>query len=291
MEECAHKGPWVVQSAKRPTLGLGSGHDLMASWVQAPHRALCWHCGVCLGFSLSPSLCLPPTHTVSVSLKIDKLERKKERKRRKEGRRKKERKAPSWQSLPTFPSQPSLIASGYTSHIHTLRSPLLQKCPLRQEVLTPPSRAWQVPSRRPPRSLLPSPSFPAHISRPIRKQLRTRRKSESTKELTPTRATRPAPSFPLPPALLPRRSQRHVPASPVQSGPLSPCLSCHCAFAQEDSPLSRRPGRPSTRCSRPALASLLQEASPHPPGDAALLRPLQLFANIASGLLSMHVPQ
>ena len=55
------RGAWVVQVVKCLTLGFGSGHDLVASWVQAPHWALCWRCGVCLGFSFSLSS-LPHSH-------------------------------------------------------------------------------------------------------------------------------------------------------------------------------------------------------------------------------------
>ena len=52
---------------KRPTLGFGSGHDLIASWFPAPCRVLPWQCGACLGFSLSLSLGPCLTHAVSVS--------------------------------------------------------------------------------------------------------------------------------------------------------------------------------------------------------------------------------
>ena len=55
----------MAQSVERPTLGSGSGYDLMASWVRAPCQA-----GVCFGFSLS--LCPSPACAISVSLKINK---------------------------------------------------------------------------------------------------------------------------------------------------------------------------------------------------------------------------
>ena len=65
-------GAWVAPSVKRPTLGFSSGHDLTASWVQAPHWAQCWQHGACLGFSLSlslsPSLAALPPLVLSVSL-------------------------------------------------------------------------------------------------------------------------------------------------------------------------------------------------------------------------------
>ena len=42
-------------------------------WVWAPHWALYWQCGACLGFSLSFFLCPSPACTASVSLQINKL--------------------------------------------------------------------------------------------------------------------------------------------------------------------------------------------------------------------------
>ena len=68
-------GTWVAQLVKHLTLGFSSGHDLMASWVQASRRALSWHHRACLGFSLSLSLCPSPTCAISVSLKINKLKK------------------------------------------------------------------------------------------------------------------------------------------------------------------------------------------------------------------------
>ena len=63
------RGTWVAQSVKRPTLSLGSGHDLTVSWVRALHQALHWQCGACLGFSLSLSLSLcHPLLMLSLSL-------------------------------------------------------------------------------------------------------------------------------------------------------------------------------------------------------------------------------
>ena len=56
---------WLSQ-LKLLTLGSGSGHDLAVLWVQAPHQSLS------LLESLSLLLCPFPTHTVSVSLKINK---------------------------------------------------------------------------------------------------------------------------------------------------------------------------------------------------------------------------
>ena len=43
----------VAQFVKSLTLGFGLGHDLMASWVRAPHQALHRQHGDRLGFSLS----------------------------------------------------------------------------------------------------------------------------------------------------------------------------------------------------------------------------------------------
>ena len=69
---------WVAQSVKPRTLGFGSGHDLMVLWVW-PHDGLCADSGETVWDSLSPSLSAsPPTPcTVSVSLKINKLKKKK----------------------------------------------------------------------------------------------------------------------------------------------------------------------------------------------------------------------
>ena len=68
----------MAQSAKRLTLGFNSGRDLMVLWAQAPCWAMHWQCRAFLGFclSLSLSLCPSPTHTLSVSLKINKLEKR-----------------------------------------------------------------------------------------------------------------------------------------------------------------------------------------------------------------------
>ena len=61
----------MAQSVKYLTLGFDSGHDLTVLWVQAPCQSgntePAWD-------SLSLPLCapLPSTHTVSVSLKINK---------------------------------------------------------------------------------------------------------------------------------------------------------------------------------------------------------------------------
>ena len=51
--------------AERLALDFGSGHDLSVAWVWAPHWALCWQLGACLGFSLALSLCPSPTQTAS----------------------------------------------------------------------------------------------------------------------------------------------------------------------------------------------------------------------------------
>ena len=48
-----------------------------SAWVGAPRRALHWQREACLGFSLSPSLCLSPTHAVSVSLSQKWINKKK----------------------------------------------------------------------------------------------------------------------------------------------------------------------------------------------------------------------
>ena len=64
------RGAWVVPSVECPTLGFGSGHDLMACELE-PHIGLCAdRSGACLGFSLSISPCL------SLFLKINKFKKK-----------------------------------------------------------------------------------------------------------------------------------------------------------------------------------------------------------------------
>ena len=50
-------GAWVAQLVKLRTLDFGSGHDVTVCRFEPHNRALCWQCrGVCLGFSLCPSL-------------------------------------------------------------------------------------------------------------------------------------------------------------------------------------------------------------------------------------------
>ena len=61
-------GAWVAPSVKRPPLGVRSGLDLTASWVQALSRILRWQRKACLGFSPSPSFSAPPLHALSLSL-------------------------------------------------------------------------------------------------------------------------------------------------------------------------------------------------------------------------------
>ena len=63
----------MAQAVEHPTLGFGSGHDLMASWDQAPHQAPCAGSAKPAWDSLSLSLCPSPTCVVSVSLKISKF--------------------------------------------------------------------------------------------------------------------------------------------------------------------------------------------------------------------------
>ena len=58
-----NRGAWVAQLIKRLTFGFSLGTDFAVSWVRAPHRALCWQPGACLGFSLSLPLCPSPTRT------------------------------------------------------------------------------------------------------------------------------------------------------------------------------------------------------------------------------------
>ena len=55
-------GAWVVQSVERPTLDLGSGHDLTVHEIEP-------QVGAYLRFSLSLSLCPSPAHAFSLSQK------------------------------------------------------------------------------------------------------------------------------------------------------------------------------------------------------------------------------
>ena len=48
-------GAWVAQLVEYLTLGFSSDHGLTALWVGAPHQALHWQWGACVGFSLSLS--------------------------------------------------------------------------------------------------------------------------------------------------------------------------------------------------------------------------------------------
>lgn len=171
-------------------------------------------------------------------------------------------------------SAPRASSPEYTARVCRSRGPLLQRCPLRQGGPTLPPLTWQVPSGGPPGSHFPSSS--ARVSRLTRKQLCRWRKSVQD-GARPRAGHPPASSFPLPPApLLPGRSRRHGPGRPTEPGPRASCPPGPCAFAQDVSPLSRRPGRP--------------HMVPAPARDTALLRPLQRFANIANSLLPARVP-
>ena len=60
------RGAWVAQSVERLTLGFGSGHDFTVCGID-PHIGLHAEHGVCLGSSLSLSLC-PLPFSLSLSL-------------------------------------------------------------------------------------------------------------------------------------------------------------------------------------------------------------------------------
>ena len=61
----------VQASVKHPTLGFGSGHDLMVCEFE-PHVGLCADGASLLGIvSLPLSLCPSPTLALSVSIKIN----------------------------------------------------------------------------------------------------------------------------------------------------------------------------------------------------------------------------
>ena len=68
------KDIWVAWSVEHLTLGLGSGHDLMVSWVQALGQALLWQCREPAWDCLPPSLSAPPplmlTHSLSQMNKL-----------------------------------------------------------------------------------------------------------------------------------------------------------------------------------------------------------------------------
>ena len=60
------RAAWVAQSVKPRTPDSGSGHDL---WIE-PHIGLCAHWGVCLRFSLSPSVCPSSAHILFLPLSL-----------------------------------------------------------------------------------------------------------------------------------------------------------------------------------------------------------------------------
>ena len=60
-------GALVAQSIERPTLGFGSGHDLMVRGSE-PHFGLCTDSEEPAWDTLSPSLSAPPPLTLASSL-------------------------------------------------------------------------------------------------------------------------------------------------------------------------------------------------------------------------------
>ena len=62
-----HRGAWAAQSAKRPTLGFVSGHDLTVRGFE-PRVGLCADSVEPAWDSLSPSLSAPPhSHCLCIS--------------------------------------------------------------------------------------------------------------------------------------------------------------------------------------------------------------------------------
>ena len=61
------RGAWAAQSVKRPTLGFGSGHDLMGFVGSGPASGSALAAWSLLGI-LSPSLSAPPLLPLSLSL-------------------------------------------------------------------------------------------------------------------------------------------------------------------------------------------------------------------------------
>ena len=68
----------MVQSIKQPTLGFGSGHDLVVGEFK-PHIGLCADSVE----SAWDSLSLCPSHACVLTLKINKLKKEKKKKERK----------------------------------------------------------------------------------------------------------------------------------------------------------------------------------------------------------------
>ena len=68
LEENIGGDAWVAQSVKHPTLGFGSGLNLMAGGIK-PRTGLCADSTDPASDSLSPSLFVPPIfmHTLSLS--------------------------------------------------------------------------------------------------------------------------------------------------------------------------------------------------------------------------------
>ena len=67
LKDLIFKGAWVAQSVKRPTLGFGSGHDLMVREFK-PLIGLHAACAEPAWDSLSPSLCPSPALACSLFL-------------------------------------------------------------------------------------------------------------------------------------------------------------------------------------------------------------------------------
>ena len=65
------RSAWVAQLVERPTLDLGSGHDLAVCEIE-PHVGLCTDSSEPTWDSLSSSLCPSPAHSLAPSLFLSK---------------------------------------------------------------------------------------------------------------------------------------------------------------------------------------------------------------------------
>ena len=69
LQEAESRGTWAAQSVKRPTLGLGSGHDLTVRESE-PRIRLCDDSVEPAWGSLSPPFSLPLPQLFSLSLSL-----------------------------------------------------------------------------------------------------------------------------------------------------------------------------------------------------------------------------
>ena len=72
LQLCLYWEPWMAQSVKPLTLGLGLGHDLTVGEFKPHLWALHWECRACVGFSFSLSLPFPCLCTCTCACSLSK---------------------------------------------------------------------------------------------------------------------------------------------------------------------------------------------------------------------------